>query len=61
MKRLRIHALSLLAAFGAATSRPARARAQGWGSVRVPIAAHLGAPERGLESGLHLDFLAVIP
>jgi hypothetical protein len=61
MKRLRIHALSLLAALGTATTRPTWARAQGWGNVRVPIAAHLDAPERGLESGLHLDFLAVIP
>ena len=61
MNQLRIHALSLLAALGAATTRPTWARAQGWGNVRVPIAAHLGAPERGLESGLHIDFLAVIP
>ena len=61
MKRLPVHALSLLTALGASTVRPAPARGQGWVNARVPFAAHLGRPEHGFESGLHIDFLAVIP
>ena len=53
--------LTLVLALGASTIRTRHTRAEGWANVRVPVAAHFGEPEHGFESGLHLDFLAVVP
>ena len=60
-QRARMVGALLAGALGGTLVTSEDARAEGWVNARIPVGAHIGPPEHGVESGLHLDFLAVFP